>query len=154
MEVCLKKLDRSPSIVESCRAYKPTFRRQKSHSSAAPPYTSKILVRAAFSSAHEFLRRSPARSGTEKPWGRRGVSLGEVSGYYCQEWRGEPADITTLLDNLEEPMARKWLRVGLFRDLEISEVFFHELGTTSIACAGRSTRNAKTLRTDGAKKLA
>ncbi len=63
-----------------------------------------------------------------KTWGRRRVALGDALGYYSQEWRGEPAHITILLDNLETRMGRKWLQVGLVRDIELSEVFFHELG--------------------------
>jgi hypothetical protein len=59
--------------------------------------------------------------------GRR-VALGDTLGHYRQEWRGEPAHITILLGNLEKRMGRKWLRIALFRDLELSEVFFHELG--------------------------
>jgi len=60
--------------------------------------------------------------------GRRRVALGDTLGHYRQEWRGEPAHITILLGNLEKRMGRKWLRIALFRDLELSEVFFHELG--------------------------
>jgi hypothetical protein len=63
-----------------------------------------------------------------KTWGRRRVTLGEALGYYTPEWRGEPAHITILVDNLEKHWGRKWLRVGLVRDAELSRVLFHELG--------------------------
>ena len=63
-----------------------------------------------------------------KTWGRRHVALGETLGYYTPEWRGQPAHITILLDNLEMRMGRKWLRWGIVRDAELSRLFFHELG--------------------------
>jgi hypothetical protein len=63
-----------------------------------------------------------------KTWGRRRVALGEARGYYSQEWRAEPARITILVDHLEKRMGRRWLRVALVRDIELSEVLFHELG--------------------------
>jgi hypothetical protein len=63
-----------------------------------------------------------------KTWGRRRVSLGEALGYYNQEWRGEPAHITILIDNVEKRTGRKWLRAGFVRDMDLAEVFFHELG--------------------------
>ncbi|HEV2195996.1 MAG TPA: hypothetical protein VGR55_10470, partial [Candidatus Acidoferrum sp.] len=63
-----------------------------------------------------------------KTWGRRHVALGDTLGYYTPEWHGEPAHITILLDNLEKHCGRKWLRWGIVRDLELSKLFFHELG--------------------------
>ena len=63
-----------------------------------------------------------------KTWGRRRISLGEALGYYNQEWRGEPAHITILVDNLEKQFGRKWFRVAFLRDAELSKVLFHELG--------------------------
>ncbi|PYT49374.1 MAG: hypothetical protein DMG44_10905 [Acidobacteria bacterium] len=63
-----------------------------------------------------------------KTWGRRRVALGKALGYYSQEWRGEPAHITILVDNLERRWGRGWLRVGFIRDMELSEVLFHERG--------------------------
>jgi len=63
-----------------------------------------------------------------KTWGRRRVALGEALGYYNEEWKGEPARITILVDNLEKQVGRNWLRLGFVRDMQVSEVFFHELG--------------------------
>lgn len=63
-----------------------------------------------------------------KTWGRRHVALGDTLGYYTPEWHGEPAYITILLDNLEKHWGRKWLRWSVVRDLELSKLFFHELG--------------------------
>ncbi len=63
-----------------------------------------------------------------KTWGRRHVALGETLGYYTPEWRSEPAHITILLDNLERRMGQKWLRWRVARDVELSKLFFHELG--------------------------
>jgi len=63
-----------------------------------------------------------------KTWGRRHVALREVRGYYTPEWSGAPAHITLLIDNCEKRMGRSWLRVGFIRDMELSELLFHELG--------------------------
>jgi hypothetical protein len=63
-----------------------------------------------------------------KTWGRRRIALGDAVGYYTPEWHSEPAHITILVDNLEKHRARNWLRVGLFRDAELSKILFHELG--------------------------
>jgi hypothetical protein len=63
-----------------------------------------------------------------KAAGRSRVALAEALGYYSQEWRGEPARVTILLDNLDKRLGRRWLRVGLLRDMELSDVLYHELG--------------------------
>src|SRR6266581_6524008 len=68
------------------------------------------------------------RERDRKTWGRRRVALGDTLGYYTPEWHGEPAHITILVDNLEKHWGRKWLRVGLVRDAELSKILFHELG--------------------------
>src|SRR5229473_4361029 len=85
-----------------------------------------------------------------KTWGRRRVSLGETLGYYSQEWQGEPARITILVDNLERRWGRRWLRVWFIRDMQLSEVLFHGLGHHIHRVPGQSTRERKMSRTNGA----
>ena len=63
-----------------------------------------------------------------KTWGRRRVALRDALGCYSQEWQGNPAHITILVDNLEKRWGRGWFRVGFIRDMQLSEVLFHELG--------------------------
>ena len=63
-----------------------------------------------------------------KTWGRQRVTLGESLGYYSQEWHGQPAHVTILVDNLEKRWGRGWLRVGLLRDMQLSNVLYHEVG--------------------------
>src|SRR6266849_2764764 len=46
----------------------------------------------------------------EKGLGRRRVPLKESLGYYNREWKGQPARITLLLDNVEKQWGRSWLR--------------------------------------------
>jgi hypothetical protein len=58
----------------------------------------------------------------------RRITLGEARGYYGQAWKGELARITILLDNFEKRFGRSWLRIGIVRDLDFSELLFHELG--------------------------
>ena len=117
----------TPRIVESFQAYTPPFDAKKAIRRMLRETPRQFL----YGLHSVVLTNSGALSRKErdrKTWGHRRVSLGEALGYYSQQWRGEPARITILLDNLEKRMGRKWLRVGFVRDLELSEVFFHELG--------------------------
>jgi len=53
----------------------------------------------------------------QKGLGRRRAPLKEGLGHYTRSWRGQPAEITLLLDNLEKRWGRSWLRFGLTRDV-------------------------------------
>src|SRR2546425_10554986 len=59
-----------------------------------------------------------------KTWGRRRVALGKALGYYSQEWRGEPAHITNLVDNLERGWGRGRARGGFLCANGMSKGFF------------------------------
>src|SRR5882757_107851 len=122
-----EQMESMPRIVESLQAYTPPFDAKKAiHRMLGdtPPRLLDGLHSVVLTNSGALSRKERDR----KTWGRRRVALGDTLGYYSQEWRGEPAHITILLDNLEKRMGRKWLRIALFRDLELSEVFFHELG--------------------------
>jgi hypothetical protein len=64
----------------------------------------------------------------QKGLGGRRAPLKEGLGHYTRAWRGQPAEITLLLDNLEKRWGRSWLRFGFTRDVALTEVFYHELG--------------------------
>lgn len=64
----------------------------------------------------------------QKGIGRRREPLGKSHGYYTRAWKGQPAQITLLLDNLEKRWGRSWLRFGILRDMPLAELFYHELG--------------------------
>ena len=122
-----QQVEVGPKIIESFQSYTPPFDATKAVRRMlrdTPPQYLHGLHSIVLTNSAALSRKDRDR----KTWGRRRTSLGQTRGYYSQEWRGQPAHITILLDNLERPMGRKWLRVGLVRDLELSEVFFHELG--------------------------
>jgi hypothetical protein len=79
-----------------------------------------VLTNVAALSRQERERKTRGRE--------RRITLGEARGYYGQAWKGEPARITILLDNFEKRFGRSWLRIGIVRDLDFSELLFHELG--------------------------
>jgi hypothetical protein len=70
----------------------------------------------------------PRYSRERKGGGRRRAPLRESLGYYTRTWKGEPARITLLIDNLEKHWGRSWLRFGFIRDILLAEVLFHEIG--------------------------
>src|SRR6266853_2030386 len=116
-----------PQIVVAFQNYTPPFEAEKAVRRMLRYVPSKFLR-----GLHAIvLTNADALSHKErkrKTWGRRRVLLGEALGHYGREWRGEPARITILVDNLERRWGRRWLRVGFIRDMQLSEVLFHELG--------------------------
>lgn len=64
----------------------------------------------------------------QKGLGRRRAPLREGLGYYTRAWKGQPARITLLLDNVEKRWGRSWLRFGFVRDVVLADLFYHELG--------------------------
>ncbi len=116
-----------PQIIVAFQDYTPPFNAEKAIRRMLRCVPSKFLRglhAIVLTNAGALSRKERDR----KTWGRRRVALGEALGYYSQEWRGEPARITILADNLEKRRGRRWLRVGLIRDAALSEVLFHELG--------------------------
>lgn len=116
-----------PQIIVAFQDYTPPFNAEKAIRRMlriVPPKFLAGLHSIVLTNAGALSRKERDR----KTWGRRRVALGDALGYYSQEWRGEPAHITILVDNLEKHWGRRWLRVGIVRDMELSEVFFHELG--------------------------
>jgi hypothetical protein len=117
-----------PQIIEAFHGYNPPFDAAKivrRMLRVVPPQflhglNSIVLTNVAALSRQERERRTRGRD--------RRVTLGEARGYYSHAWKGEPARITILVDNFEKRFGRSWLRVGIVRDLDFSELLFHELG--------------------------
>jgi len=49
-------------------------------------------------------------------------------GFYHQQWRGQPAWIQLVTDNILVGFPSSLLRFQLFRDLEVGETLYHEVG--------------------------
>ena len=67
------------------------------------------------------------RKGKTKARGRK-VPVARCGGFYHEKWRGEPAWIQLLLDNILEGVPKRMLRIPLLRDVPLTEALFHELG--------------------------
>jgi hypothetical protein len=116
-----------PRIVEAFQNYKPPFNAEKAVRRmlrAIPPKFLLGLHAIVLTNVSALSRKDRDR----KTWGRRRVSLGEALGYYSEAWKGQPAQVTLLLDNIEKRMGRTWWRIGIARDFLLSETFFHEIG--------------------------
>jgi hypothetical protein len=116
-----------PRIVEAFQNYNPPFNAEKAvrrmlH--AIPPKFLLGLHAIVLTNVSALSRKDRDR----KTWGHRRVSLGEALGYYSEAWKGEPARITLLVDNIEKSWGRSWLRIGIVRDAVLSDTLFHELG--------------------------
>lgn len=116
-----------PRVVEAFQGYAPSFdisRVIRRMLRVVPPNFLWGLHAIVLTNVGALSRKERER----KTWGRRRVKLGEALGYYSQEWKGEPARITILVDNFEKQLVRSWMRFGIVRDLKLSDLFFHELG--------------------------
>ena len=116
-----------PRIVEAFQDYSPPFNATKAVRrmlEIVPPKFLWGLHAIVLTNVSALSHKERER----KTWGRQRVTLGEALGYYNEEWKGEPARITILMDNVEKRMGRNWLRWSIVRDIELSEVLFHELG--------------------------
>jgi len=116
-----------PQIIVAFQNYAPPFDPERAVRGMLRYVPAKFLHglhRIVFTNVDALSRKERDR----KTWGRRRVTLSETLGYYSQEWQGNPAHITILVDNFERRWSRGWLRVGFVRDMVLSEVLFHELG--------------------------
>jgi hypothetical protein len=117
-----------PIIIEAYQGYTPSFNVAKLirkmtrevHPKFLVGLKSVVLTNKTALSRKDRERKLPLR-------GRR-VVQGDTLGYYSQEWKGEPACITLLVDNIEKRCSGGWSRFGFFRISIFSDVFFHELG--------------------------
>ena len=67
------------------------------------------------------------RDKTRRVSGRR-YDRDACRGFYHQEWRGQPAWIQLVADNMMAGCPRALLRLQYFRDQEVAEVLYHEVG--------------------------
>lgn len=65
-------------------------------------------------------RKSRSRGRVVQPSG--------AAGFYHREWKGEPAHIVLLVDQICSRWGRRWLRLGITRDSAIARTLFHEIG--------------------------
>jgi hypothetical protein len=116
------------SIIESYQNYSPSFNAAKlvrQMLRKTPPkfligLRSVVLTNKAALSRKDQQRKLPSRGSR--------VVKGESLGYYSQEWKGEPAHITLLVDNVEKQCSRGWVFHRFLRVCVFADLFFHELG--------------------------
>lgn len=117
-----------PQIIEAFQGYSPPFEPtsliRRMLKNVPPQFLAGlhaiVLTNASALSREERNRKTRGRG--------QSFSLGSALGYYSQAWKGEPARVTILVDNIEKQWGVSWLRIGFIRDLELSEILFHELG--------------------------
>ena len=122
-----EELPSGPGIVLAFQNYTPPFDAEKvirRMLRVVPPKFLAGLHSIVLTNVAALSRKERER----QTWGRRRAHLREALGYYSQAWKGEPARITILVDNFEKRLDRSWKRFGIFRDLELSRLLFHELG--------------------------
>jgi hypothetical protein len=121
----VQEAESGPRVIEAFQGYTPPFNATKAIRrmlKVVPPKFLWGLHTVVLTNVGALSRNERERRGGTR------VKLGEALGYYNQEWNGQPARITILVDNIEKESSRRWLRLGFFRDMELSKVFFHELG--------------------------
>jgi hypothetical protein len=116
-----------PRIVVAYQNYKPPFDSEKAIRNMLTVVPANYLW-GLHSIVLTNVQALPRKSRVRKGAGRRRVPLSEALGYYTQAWKGEPARVTLLVDNLEKQWGRSWLRFGFIRDILLAEVLFHEIG--------------------------
>jgi hypothetical protein len=113
-----------PRIIKAFQGYTPPFNATKAIRRMLKVVPPKFL----WGLHTVVLTNVGALSRNEREQKGRTRINGEALGYYNQEWNGQPARITILVDNIQKESSRRWLRLGFFRGMELSKVFFHELG--------------------------
>jgi hypothetical protein len=116
-----------PQIVVAYQNYKPPFDSEKVIRAMLAIVPTRYLW-GLHSIVLTNVQALPHESRIRKGAGRRRIPLGKALGYYTQAWKGEPARVTVLIDNLEKRWGRAWLRFGFIRDIVVAEVLYHEIG--------------------------
>jgi hypothetical protein len=118
------QIQAGPRIIEAFQEYTPPFNAAK-----AVHRMLKVVPQKFLWGLHSIVLTNVSALSREdrkrKTWGRKRVTLGGALGWYSP---GEPARVTILVDNIEKRAGRKWLRLGIVRDFQLSEVLYHELG--------------------------
>ena len=82
---------------------------------------------------------SIGKGKTQRVTGRK-YDRNACRGFYHREWRGQPAWIQLVTDNILVGFPTSLLRFQLFRDLEVGETLYHEVGHhlhLTVGAAGR-----------------
>lgn len=116
------------SIVESYESFAPSFdvaKLVRQMLTQVPPNFLVGLRRVVLTNRSALPRNDRKRKTV---WLGKRVVLGESLGYYSEEWKGEPARITLLVDNIEMHSSGPWVLKRFLRVSMFSDVFYHELG--------------------------
>lgn len=116
-----------PRVIEAFQGYSPSFSAAKLIYSMLRDVPANFLWglhSIVLTNAAALSRKERKRKGL----GHSRTALEDAVGFYTQEWNGDPARVTLLLDNIEKQWPGLLWRVGLIRSLAISQVLFHELG--------------------------
>ena len=70
---------------------------------------------------------SIGKGKTQRVAGRK-YDRNACRGFYHQEWRGQPAWIQLVTDNILVSCPTALLRFQLFRDIEVGDTLYHEVG--------------------------
>src|SRR5262245_59547583 len=70
---------------------------------------------------------SIGRGKTRRVAGRK-YDRNACRGFYHQQWRGQPAWIQLVVDNIVASQSPAFLRVQLVRDQTVADTLYHEVG--------------------------
>src|SRR5688572_9355952 len=85
---------------------------------------------------------SIGRGKTRRVAGRK-FDRNACCGFYYQAWRGQPAWIQLIADNILAGYPAPLLRVQLFRDLEVANALYHEVGHHLHETVGSATHGGE-----------
>src|SRR5215510_8995425 len=90
-----------------------------------------------FSQTQPVGREKTGRVGCRK------YDRDKCCGFYYQEWRGQPAWIQLVTDNIIAGCPTFLMRLQLFRDQGVAEVLYHEVGHHLHMTVGSATRGGE-----------
>ena len=85
--------------------------------------------------------------------GCRKYDRDKCRGFYYQEWRGQPAWIQLVTDNIIAGCPTFLMRLQLFRDQGVAEVLYHEVGHHLHMTVGSATRGGEEAAESWRKRL-
>lgn len=95
---------------------------------------------------------SIGRGKTHRVGGRK-YHRNNCRGFYNHEWRGQPAWIQLVTDNIVAGYSASLLRLQLFRDHAIAQTLYHEVGHHLHETVGLATRGGEEAAEDWSKRL-
>jgi hypothetical protein len=85
---------------------------------------------------------SIGRGKTRRVGGRK-YNRNSCRGFYNYQWRGQPAWIQLVTDNIVAGYPTSLLRVQLLRDLIVAQTLYHEIGHHLHEAVGSATRGGE-----------